>query len=199
MVSAVTSALRDCSLPGVNECSRSSPLQTAVQLASALAVAARRTPERNDADGGGLLVAEGDALTPQQVAHGLRLEGEIEVGDIVGGRIALRAHLDALDEIAGPHRGELLEARKSRHRHQAAQKRAKGGLLALVQSPILGGDGIIGPRLHRVIADREYRFGRRQRWTGSEACGQHGAANGQAQGRPADPLCFVAYQNLCFP
>ena len=107
----VISFLSACSLTGVSACSRSRPFHTLVQAASSLRRRAPRSRHTGTTmSGGRLLVRERDALAAQQVAHGLRLEGEVEAGDVVGGGVALRAHPDAVDQVAGLDAGEPLDA-----------------------------------------------------------------------------------------
>ena len=143
---------------------------------------AGRHPDRDQGDGRRLFVREGDALAPQQVAHPLRLEGKIEVGDVVGGRIALRAHLDTLDQVARAHARQLLQARKGRDRNQPAQQGPEGGLLTLIEGPILGRDGVISPGLDRIVADREDGLGPHRHREARNRPGprpQEGGGNGQ--------------------
>ena len=135
--------------------------------------------------------SEGNALAAQQVAHGLRLEREIEAGDVVGGRIALRAHADALDQVAGLDRRQLPQALVGRHRHQPLQQRAERGLLSVGQRLGLGGDGIVGARLDGVVADREHGVGGWRRGRGSIYAVQGQSAGAERQrshhGRTAWP------------
>ena len=72
--------------------------------------------------------------------------------------------------VDGSYAGEPLDAGVGCDRDQPLEQRAKGGLLAVAQRPVLGGNRIVRSRFDRVVADREHGIrARRPRLDGGSA------------------------------